>query len=128
MMSPQQQIFTACRKIAIEVINETQVIDRLDQKASYPLIYIGEQSSQDEENKSAVFGRVQQTLHFYDDDLEKRGRLSLLMDQTIRRLRRLESVQNYGLNLENVRTRMISDTSSERTLLHGVLELEFKFY
>ena len=63
MYSPQQEIFTLCRKLAIEVIGKNNVYDfPPSEDADYPFIYIGEQFSQDKSNKSIYINYIKMVL------------------------------------------------------------------
>ena len=40
---------------------------------------------------------------------------------------KLQSTKNFGWNLRNMDQRILADTTTKQPLIHGVLELEFKF-
>ena len=41
--------------------------------------------------------------------------------------RRLDHTENFAWNVRNVNQRILPDTTTKQPLLHGVLEIEFKF-
>ena len=70
MPSPQQEIFTAIRGICTKL--GYTVYDYLPPDGvAYPFVFVGEQYSNDQANKSAVFGTVNQTVHILPQRLQK---------------------------------------------------------
>lgn len=128
MYSPQQEIFTLCRQKAIEVIGENNTYDHIPQEGTkYPFIFIGEAFSQDKANKSVVFGAVQQTIHIYHNDYRKRGTTTKLITELKQKLREVEKTPHFFVSISSITDQILSDNTTKTPLLHGVIEVEFKF-
>lgn len=128
MHSPQQEIFTICRKMAIEVIGVNNTYDYPPPEAAeYPFIYIGEQFSQDKKNKSTVGGTVQQTFHLYHNNIKKRGTAEKFIVDLKSKLRGANKTPHFYINIKNLNSHTILDYSTKVPLLHIVVEVEFKF-
>lgn len=64
----------------------------------------------------------------YDSFLPRqRGTVSGLLLGIKELCYRLESTKNFGWDLRNADQRILADTTTAQPLLHGVLEIEFKF-
>lgn len=128
-MDPQQELFTEILKILINLFGRENVYDGWlpGEKAAYPFVYIADSSMTDQPNKSAVFGEVTQTVHVWHDDPHKRGTVSSMMLQIKQRMRTLEKTDNFGWILTGVSQQILPDDSTNTPLLHGILELRFKF-
>lgn len=128
MYSPQQEIFTLCRKLAIEVIGKNNVYDfPPSEDADYPFIYIGEQFSQDKSNKSTVVGTVQQSFHLYHNNIKKRGTAEKVIVDLKSKLRGVNKTPHFYIDVKNLNSHTILDYSTKVPLLHIVVEVEFKF-
>ena len=128
MYSPQQEIFTLCRKLAIEVIGKNNVYDfPPSEDVDYPFIYIGEQFSQDKSNKSTVVGTVQQSFHLWSNDLKKRGTAEKIIVDLKTKLRGVGKTPHFYIKISGLNSHTILDYSTKTPLLHLVVEVEFKF-
>lgn len=128
MYSPQQEIFTLCRQKAVEVIGESNTYDYIPPEGTnYPFIFIGEAFSQDEDNKSAVFGKVQQTIHIYHNDYKKRGTTAKLISELKYKLREVTKTPHFFISISNITDQILPDKTTKTPLLHGIIEVEFKF-
>lgn len=124
--NPQQEIFTLCLIEASKIFTNTY--DYIPGKETeYPFIFIGEQFSHDLPNKSAVFGKVTQRIHFYHDDRRRRGDLSSMMGEFLYRLREIKETRQYYISITDVNSQVIFDTSTDKILIHGILEVDFLF-
>ena len=126
-MDPQQELFTRLfidiKKLGYEVYDG--FIPPED--TPYPFVYLADNNSVDAVNKSAVFGTVYQTIHVWSNNPKKRGTVSgmLLAIKTVSRA--IEHTNNFAWDLVRVNQRILSDGTTKTPLLHGILELEFKF-
>ena len=126
-MDPQQELFS---KIKIELENKGyDVYDGAlpDENTPYPFIYLGDMQQIDDANKSAVFGNVYPTIHVWHNKYKQRGTVSSILLDIKQVCRMIEKTNNFEWLIVNVNQRIISDTTTKTPLLHGVLELEFKF-
>jgi len=126
-MDPQQELFTA-----ILVGLRQRGYDVYDgmlppEGTPYPFIYIGDSQMLDDINKTAVFGTVTQTVHVYSNAPHKRGTLSTMLYEIKALCRGVEHTTHYAWGLINVNQRIIPDNTTKEPLLHGILELEYRF-
>lgn len=127
-MSPQQEIFTAVRGICVNLFGESNVFDYLPPDGTpYPFVFVGEQLSNDQRNKSAVFGTVNQTVHVYHNDYKKRGTTTSMVMAIQEAVRALKSTDHFHLDVRKINGQVLPDNSTATPLLHGVIEIEFYF-
>lgn len=115
----------ALRRICVELGYTT--VDHIDpnEELNYPFVFVGEQFEQPEfGNKDIVDARTQITLHFWHNDHRQRGTLTQMMNEVEERCVRLNSTNNLYLVFLNKDTQMLSETP----LMHGILEVEYKYY
>ena len=78
-MDPQQELFS----ILLRELKNTgyDVYDGFlpPKNTPYPFIYLADSTQIDEENKSAVFGRVTQTIHVWHNSPKQRGTVSKML-------------------------------------------------
>lgn len=126
-MDPQQELFS---KIKIELENKGyDVYDgALPQNDTpYPFVYLGDMQQIDDANKSAVFGNVYQAIHVWHNNYNLRGTVSSMLLDIKQVCRMIDKTNNFEWMILNINQRIISDTTTKTPLLHGILELEFKF-
>lgn len=93
----------------------------------YPFIYLADSQQLDEANKSGVFGRVSQSIHVWHNDPRRRGTVSKMLLYIKRICRELHHTANFGWFVVDVSQRILPDSTTKQPLVHGVLEIEFKF-
>ena len=93
----------------------------------YPFVYMGDMQQTDDANKTAVFGNVYQTIHVWSNKPQNRGALSKIMLEIKNICRNIDKTRNFSWCVKNVTQRIIPDNTTKTPLLHGVLEIEFKF-
>lgn len=129
MESAQQEIFTLCRQAAISVLGEGHVYDDLpDARAQYPFFYIGENFDSSASIKSVRAGRCVQRIHIFHNDMRKRGTTSGLMQNLLVKLYNARNTRNFQVSLFRHNAQMVTDKTTATVLLHGVLELEWRYY
>lgn len=128
MISPQQEIYNKVMEICIGLTPNTYGFLPYEE-VDYPMVYVGEQFSFDEPNKTAVFGRTTQAIHVYHNDPYSRWEVSEMMNSILAKLREAKATYNYSIHILNSQQRMFAEKveNSKQELLHGVLELEFHF-
>lgn len=92
----------------------------------YPFVYIGEDSSTDIPNKTAIHGSYNLTLHIYNDQ-KKRGTTSTMMMNIKQALRELKHTQGFYISVNNISDQIIQDTTTNIPLSHGIIDVEFYF-
>lgn len=126
-MDPQQELFTELlteiKKIGYDVYDGFLPPDG----TPYPFVYLADSQQSDDANKTAVFGNVYQTIHVWHNNPRQRGTVSKMLLAIKSACRRLDHTENFAWNVRNVNQRILPDTTTKQPLLHGVLEIEFKF-
>ena len=124
---PQQELFSAL-KIGIESKGHDVYDGCLPPEGTaYPFVYMGDCTQSDDANKTAVFGNVYQTIHVWSNTPKNRGTVSGILLDIKDVCRSLESTENFSWMVTNIRQRIITDSSTKNPLLHGILEVDFKF-
>ena len=123
-MSPQEEIFGSIFSICSKLKQTYNYLPGIEAKT--PFIYVGEQFSRDQANKMAVFGSVDQTIHFYNDR-RNRGDLTRLMGQVVRELRSLKRTKSYSLTILSLDQQVLYDNVGASKLLHGIIEVRMHF-
>lgn len=127
MTDPQQEIFTAM-KTGLEKLGYDVYDGFLPPEGTpYPFIYIGENSLHDEANKTAVFGRVNQTVSVWHDSPRKRGTVSAMLLDIKSTARHIQHTKGFSWMVTSVSQQIMPDTSTGAPLVHGVLDIEFMF-
>lgn len=126
-MDPQQELFSALltklRKMGYDVYDGFLP----PKNTPYPFIYLADSTQIDEENKSAVFGRVSQTIHVWHNSPKQRGTVSKILLDAKTMCRKLEKTDNFSWFVRDVNQRILSDDTTKQPLLHGILSVEFSF-
>lgn len=127
MNDPQQELFT---RLLLELkAKGHDVYDGVmpPEGTPYPFIYLGDCNQTDIMNKTAVFGNVFQTIHVWSNTPRNRGTVSRILLDIKNVCRMLEHTENFAWDLRNASQRIIPDNTTKTPLLHGILEVEFKF-
>lgn len=125
LMSPQMQIFSEVFKISEGLGFSTY--DYLPAKETkLPFVFVGEQFDVDKANKTSVTGEVSQTIHIYGIYTERRN-VTSIMDDLKTEIRKLRRTSNFMVNVRGINSQTIIDDSTAQTLLHGIVEIDFKF-
>ena len=126
-MDPQQELFstllTELKKLGYDVYDGFLP----PKNTPYPFIYLADSTQIDEENKSAVFGRVSQTIHVWHNSPKQRGTISKILLDAKTMCRKLEKTDNFSWFVRDVNQRILSDDTTKQPLLHGILSVEFSF-
>lgn len=124
---PQQEVFTRLKQDleaqGLSVYDGTLPPDN----TPYPFVYLGDCRQSDDANKSAVFGNVYLTIHVWHCNPKQRGTVSQMLLAIKTACRKIGHTENFAWMLLNADQRIISDNTTKTPLLHGVLEVEWKF-
>ena len=93
----------------------------------YPFIYLADGQQTDTQTKSAVIGNVYQTIHVWHNNPKQRGTVSQMLLDIKKVCYKLEHTENFAWMIQNVNQRILPDNTTKTPLLHGMLEVEFKF-
>lgn len=124
---PQQEIFSRV-KIDLEALGH-DVYDGVlpPEDTPYPFDYLGDVQQIDDANKSAVFGNVLMTIHVWHNDPKQRGTLSKKLLEIKSACRKIGRTANFAWSVRTIDQRIIPDNTTKVPLLHGVLEVEWRF-
>ena len=127
VIDPQQELFVRLKK-DLEALGYS-VYDGVmpPENTPYPFIYLGESQQNDDANKTAVFGNAFQTIHVWHNNTKQRGTVSKMLLDSKTVCRKVTHTPNFAWDVRNVSQRIIPDTTTSVPLLHGVLDVEFKF-
>ena len=126
-ISPTHELFNAVRKLSHDLGYDTY--DHLpDGSASYPFVHIGEQFEQlMTTNKDRLTGQTQITIHVWHNDWRRRSVLTEMMSDIERGLWGLRSTTRFSIRINNTNKQVLTDTSTDSTLLHGILEVDISY-
>lgn len=126
-MDPQQELFT-------ELITKLKEIgyDVYDgvlppEDTPYPFIYLADSQQIDDTNKTAVFGNVYQTIHVWHNDPKQRGTVSAILLAVKDVCRKVRHTKNFSWYVTNIDQRILADDTTKQPLMHGVLDVNFRF-
>lgn len=127
-MDPQQELFTALL-LAFKEVWGSNVYDGVLPPAGtpYPFVYLGDSQLIDSANKTAVFGEVTQTVHVFHNNVRQRGTVSGMLLQIKQIARALERTTNFGWMISDISQQILPDNTTDQPLLHGVLQITFRF-
>ena len=126
-MDTQQELFTIL-KLELEKLGYDVYDGFLPPKNTpYPFIYLADSKGTDEANKTAVFGNVLQIVHVWHNNPKQRGTVSKMLLAIKSVARKINKTDNFSWFVMDVEQRILADTITSTPLMHGVLELKFKF-
>lgn len=126
-MDPQQELFTELL-LKLKGLGYDVYDTFLPPKDTpYPFIYLADSQQSDTQTKNVVMGNVYQTIHVWHNNPRQRGTVSKMLLDIKKVCYRLEHTENFGWLVVNMNQRIIPDNTTKTPLLHGLLEVEFKF-
>lgn len=93
----------------------------------YPFVYLADSQQIDDINKSAVFGSVYQRIDVWHNNPGQRGTVSAIALGIKDACRGIEHTENFSWHLKDVSQRILADNTTKQPLLHGLLDVEFRF-
>lgn len=128
-IDPQQELFTALLLALREQFGDANVFDSAlpPEGTPYPFVYLADSQLNDQYLKNAVFGTVDQTIHVWGNDPKKRGTISAMLLQIKQICRELSRTDNFGWMLVDVNQQILPDTTTNEPLIHGWLQVSFRF-
>lgn len=126
-MDPQQELFT---ELLMQLKNiGYDVYDTFlpPEDTPYPFLYLADSQQIDNQNKTAVFGNVYQTIHVWHNNPKQRGTVSKMLLDVKKVCYQLEHTTSFAWMIRNVDQRILPDNTTKTPLLHGLLEVEFSF-
>lgn len=126
-IDPQQEIFT---QIILDLKQKGYAVyDTFlpPEDTPYPFIYLGENQQQDNENKTAIFGKVFQTIHIWHNNPNQRGTVSAMLLDIKTTCRKIVKTANFSWSCKITNQRILADNTTKSPLLHGIVEAAFNF-
>lgn len=127
MMDPQQELFTALLTKLRDMDYDVYDTFMPSEDEAYPFIFLADSQQIDDQNKTAVFGDVYQTIHVWHNNPKQRGTVSKILLEIKKLCYELENTANFAWDIRGVDQRILPDTTTEIPLLHGILDVQFKF-
>ena len=125
-MDPQQELFTELL-LRLKAL-EYDVYDTfLPPEARRILHLSGRQPADGYSDQKCVVGNVYQTIHVWHNNPRQRGTVSGILLDIKEICYRLEHTANFAWMVQNMNQRILPDNTTKTPLLHGLLEVEFKF-
>ncbi len=123
-MDPQQELFTrllvTLREWGLTVYDGAMPPDNVP----YPFVYLADSQQTETETKGAPLAGISQAIHVWHNDPEQRGTVSHMLLMIKDLCRKLQSDQ-FTFTVRGVDQRIITDTSTGRPLMHGILYVDF---
>lgn len=126
-MDPQQELFTALLTALKEQGYDVYDGFMPPDDTPYPFVYLADSHQVDDENKSAIFGNVYQTIHVWHDSPKRRGTVSNMLGNIKALCRSIRVTDNFSWSVRSMDQRILTDTTTKVPLLHGLLDVGFKF-
>ena len=126
-MDPQQELFTELLLKIKELGYDVYDGYLPPEGTPYPFVYLADSQQTDTANKTAVFGRVYQTIHVWSNTPKNRGTVSGMLLNIKNVCRGISRTKNFAWDVRNMEQRILPDNTTKKPLLHGVLEVEFAF-
>ena len=126
-MDAQQELFAKI-KLELEAIGYSVYDGTLpSEDTPYPFIYLGEFRQTDNATKTDLIGKVYGTVHVWHNNPKQRGTVSKMILDIKMVCRSVEHTDNYAWILTNTQSQIIPDDSTKTSLLHGVIDVNYKF-
>ena len=126
-MDPQQELFTALLTKLRGMDYDVYDTFMPSEDAAYPFIFLADSQQIDDRNKTAVFGDVYQTIHVWHSNPKQRGTVSKILLEIKQLCYELKNTANFAWDIRGVDQRILPDTTTAIPLLHGILDVQFKF-
>ena len=127
MKDPQQELFTALLTKLRDMDYDVYDTFMPSEDEAYPFIFLADSQQIDDQNKTAVFGDVYQTIHVWHNNPKQRGTVSKILLEIKKLCYELKNTANFAWDIRGVDQRILPDTTTAIPLLHGILDVQFKF-
>lgn len=97
------------------------------EKTPYPFIYLSDSQQLDANTKNAVIGDVIQRINVWSNTPKQRGTVSKMLIDIKTVCRQIVHTENFAWTVRNIDQRIMADATTQTPLLHGVLDVEFRF-
>ena len=126
-IDPQQELFTRL-KLNIQELGYDVYDGGLPPDGTpYPFIYLGDCQQDDTMLKNAICGKVYQTIHIWSNNPHNRGTVSSMLSAVKNISRQIAHTDNYSWLITHITQRIVADNTTNKPLLHGILEVDYKY-
>lgn len=123
-----QRLFDEVYKASRKLGYETYPFLPIDDDVPYPFVVMGDVNTMPMATMSTLLGTATMTVHLWGK-LNDRATVSMMASKLREAVRLLDcGTRRCSLNIDATQLRLISDTTTDVPLWHGVLELEFKIH
>lgn len=126
-MDPQQELFAELLQKIKEWGYDVYDGALPPEDTPYPFVYLADSQQIDDANKTAIFGSVYQTIHVWHNNAKQRGTVSAMLLAIKDVCRKVEHTKNFAWYVASVDQRILADDTTKTPLLHGMLDIEFRF-
>lgn len=127
-MDAQQELFSTIKESIKKRGYDVYDCGLPPDKTPYPFVYLGDvQSSDDEFKSSETAGTVNMTIHIWSNNPKKRGDLSDMISNIKKICRNIKETNSYSWFVNNLVSRIIPDNTTKEPLIHGVIEVSFRY-
>ena len=127
MKDPQQELFTRL-KLDLEAQGYSVYDGFLPpDKTPYPFIYLADNQTDDETTKTAILGRVRQTIHVWHNNPDQRGTVSNMLLAIKQTCRKIDCTANFAWHVSSMNQRILADRTTKTPLIHGIVTVELLF-
>lgn len=126
-MDPQQELFAELLQKIKEWGYDVYDGALPPEDTPYPFVYLADSQQIDDANKTAIFGSVYQTIHVWHNNMKQRGTVSAMLLAIKDICRKVEHTKNFAWYVASVDQRILTDDTTKTPLLHGILDIEFRF-
>jgi hypothetical protein len=130
-MDAQQELYTKLL-LELKAYFEKQGYEVYDgvlppEGAAYPFVYLGDFRQTDTPTKAGGVGTVYPLIHVWHNDPRRRGTVSGMLKDVKKICNGIEHTDSFSWLLQEVTQRILSDNTTKTPLLHGVVEITFRF-
>ena len=123
---PQQEIYMTVKRLIHDL--GYSVHEYLPGSSEYPFVHLGEQFEQRNwTNKDMPTGQTQLTIHVWHT-VRNRGSLTRMMNDIENEMWRLKSTSRFSLEMNNTNKQVLTDTTTNTPLLHGIIEVDIHYH
>lgn len=100
-----------------------------DDNQNYPFVFIGTQQNVDQYTKDRTLGQTHVQIDVYGDAYNKqREQVADMLEMLLTAISEHGETEHFGYSVTHSESQLLSDTSTDIPLWHGVLELDIKYY
>lgn len=128
MKQREQLLFDEIFKISSDALGYDTYISLPDLDVSYPFVVVGETQLIPQPTKTRLIGEITITLNVWSND-GNRVEVSNMLNKLYNAGASIKKIEYTQFDMDlNSSSRILYDNSTNEVLVHGILDLSFKFY